>query len=215
MDSPSPSGIFSHPSLCPPLCPQNSPRSAELNASTSSIHASAESICLACGLCCNGVIFADVKLQPKDDCARLQALGLPLLKPRKANAPARTQRWRQPCAALDGCRCRIYSERPKYCREFECLLLRSVQAGQTAPAAALRIIRTARQRAEKVRRLLQTLGDTDELTALAVRFRRISRRMQQIDMDEAAADTYARLTLAVHDLNLVLSSAFYPGSRSD
>src|SRR5438132_2396309 len=36
----------------------------------------AEDLCLECGLCCNGVIFADVRLQPGDDPKRLKALGL-------------------------------------------------------------------------------------------------------------------------------------------
>jgi hypothetical protein len=31
-------------------------------------------------------------------------------------------------------------------------------------------------------------------------------------LDEETADTYAQLTLAVHDLNLLLSDAFYPGT---
>src|SRR5262249_32014463 len=94
-------------------------------------------LCLTCGLCCNGVIFADVKIQPKDDADRLRTLGLPLTKPRDSAFP----KWRQPCAALDGCRCRIYAERPHYCREFECALLKAVNVGRVGAEAALRIIR--------------------------------------------------------------------------
>src|ERR1041384_8180337 len=96
-------------------------------------------LCLECGLCCNGVIFADVQLEPADDAARLQSLGLSLSRPRagqgsatKAGNPqsaictsareARNQfeepilrraweanpKFKQPCSAFDGCRCRIY-----------------------------------------------------------------------------------------------------------
>src|SRR5229473_316362 len=93
-----------------------------------------EDICLACGLCCNGTIFADVKLQAGDDTSRFRSLGVGLRQVgcesglsqsrlRPASVP-------QPCAAFDGCRCQIYAERPKYCRQFECLLLRSVWLGQ-------------------------------------------------------------------------------------
>jgi hypothetical protein len=76
----------------------------------------------------------------------------------------------------------------------------------------LRIIRTARERAEKVRRLLHALGDTDERLPLSARFRRACKRLKERDLDEETADTYGQLTLAVHDLNLLLSDAFYPGS---
>ena len=93
------------------------------------------------------------------------------------------------------------------------MLLKSVKAGRTEPAAALRIIRAAHQRAEKVRRLLRELGDADETLALGARFRRTARRLDQAGLDESTADTYGQLTLAVHDLNLLLSEAFYPGEQ--
>ncbi len=168
----------------------------------------AEGICLACGLCCNGVIFADLKLQPQDDPAQLEALGLPL----KQRSAPKEIRMCQPCAALESGRCRIYTKRPQYCREFECLLLKSLKSGRTNRPTALRVIRAAHHRADKVRRLLETLGGMDSQTALATRFRKTRKRMEQADLDEATADIFARLTLAVHDLNLLLSSAFYPGA---
>lgn len=167
-------------------------------------------LCLECGLCCNGVIFAHGQLQPEDDAARLQSLGLALVKTR--HTKLETQKFHQPCAAFDGCRCNIYSERPKYCREFECLLLKNMKAGRLETNAALRIIRDARQRAEKVKRLLRELGDADEHIALSVRFRRMKRRMESSELDEEGAERFGDLTLAVHDLNVLLSGAFYSNS---
>ena len=166
-------------------------------------------LCPACGLCCNGVIFANLALQPGDNAARLQALGLPV---RKSPSALRPPHLAQPCAAFEGCRCRVYADRPHYCREFECVLLKSVKAGQTEPAAALRIIRTARERADRVRHLLHALGDTDEQLPLSARFRRTGKRLEGQELSEETADTYGQLTLAVHDLNLLLGDAFYPGS---
>jgi uncharacterized protein len=162
-----------------------------------------------CGLCCNGVIFANVGLQPGEEEARLRSLNLPIQPPRSTLHPAHVA---QPCAAFDGCRCRVYADRPEHCRAFECVLFKSVKAGRTEPAAALRIIRAARNRADKVRRLLRTLGDTDEHLPLSTRFRHVGKRLQEHDLDEETADTYAQLTLAAHDLNLLLGDAFYPGS---
>ena len=174
----------------------------------------AEDLCLKCGLCCNGVIFADVRLQPRDNPERLKELGLALGKPegRGPKAEDRNQKFAQPCVALEGCRCRIYDERPKYCRQFECLLLKSVKAGRTQPAAALRKISAARDRAEKVRVLLRALGNADEHVAISVRFRRVARRMGKGELGPGMAGEYGELTLAVQDLNLLLSEAFYPGT---
>jgi uncharacterized protein len=175
-------------------------------------------LCLECGLCCNGVIFADVQLQPGDNTKRLELLGLvPVGRRGKAEVPeakSKIQRLKfaQPCAAFGGdCRCRIYPDRPKYCREFECLLLKSVTTGKTEPSVARRIVRTARRRVEKVKRLLRSLADTDEHVALSLRFRRMQKRLEKMDPDEKTADLFGQLTLAFQDLNLLLSDAFYAG----
>ncbi len=188
----------------------------------SSKHSVAEKICLTCGLCCNGVIFADVQLQRGDDAAKLETLGLPLtnLQKRKIaqtagstlkNAAHKTK-FPQPCLAFDGCHCRIYADRPKQCRAFECALLKSVNGGEVKPADALQTIEKARRRAEKVRQLLRKLGDKEERVALSIRFRRTAKQIQQNDFTPQTAATFSELTLAHHNLNLILSEKFYPGN---
>jgi Fe-S-cluster containining protein len=163
-------------------------------------------LCLECGLCCNGVIFADVRLQPGDDPERLRSIGLSISMPHSA---LRAPHFPQPCAALDGCRCRIYADRPAYCRQFDCLLLKGVKAGRVAVADALDTIHNARQKMESVLRLLRKLGDTDEHVPLAKRFRRTARRLDQVGLDKGMSATYGELTLAFHDLNFLLNDSFY------
>jgi Fe-S-cluster containining protein len=155
------------------------------------------------------VIFADVQLRPEDNAQKLRSLGLAFVSDQKSKI--KNQKFKQPCAAFDGCRCRIYSERPTYCREFECLLLKSVKAGRTETDSARRIIRSALQRVKKVKRLLRELGDADESVALSKRFRRMKQRLESGPLDDDAAEKFGDLTLAVHDLNVLLSQAFYPG----
>ena len=111
--------------------------------------------------------------------------------------------------ALDGCRCKIYSERPKHCREFECLLLKDVKAGRVKTSSALVLIRDAQDRAERVKRLLRTLGDTDETVALGNRFRQTAKRLEEVGLDAEASAAYSQLTLAFHDLNLLLGESFF------
>ena len=167
------------------------------------------SLCLECGLCCNGVIFANGQLQPEDDGEHLRFLGLKFEPNRQSQIVNR--KFVQPCAALDCCRCKIYSERPRYCRQFECLLLKSVKAGGTDMPEALRVIRTARQRVEKVKHLLRKLGNAEEEVALSKRFRKLTRRLEIGLLNNETVEKFGELTLAFHDLNVLLSEAFYPG----
>lgn len=165
----------------------------------------AQKLCLACGMCCNGVIFADVQLQGGEKADDLRALGLAL----------RTKKeivfFRQPCAAFQNCRCQIYAGRPRHCRQFNCLLLNEVQSGAVSPENALKTIATAQRRVAKVKKLLRRLGDEEEQTALSLRVRRMIRQLPQTDMDAETAHTFSELTIAAHQLNLLLSEKYYPG----
>jgi uncharacterized protein len=131
-------------------------------------------LCLKCGLCCDGVLFADVRLQKSDDARRLTGLGLPLKK--RARQPA----FPQPCGCFDGTLCRIYAGRPQHCRAFACGLLKRVQAVSLEADVALRKIAEARKLADTVRQLLRRLGDKDEQQALTRRYVRVMR--QPIDL---------------------------------
>lgn len=162
-------------------------------------------LCPQCAMCCNGVLFKDVELQPGDDAAKLIRLGLVFAK-------SRQQKFPQPCTALDCCTCGIYADRPVRCRQFECALLKSVAAGEMETPRALRVIRDAQKRAEKVKRLLRELGDDEESRALSLRFKRMQRRFESSVVGEEMTDKFGELTLAVHDLNLVLRARFYPAS---
>lgn len=167
----------------------------------------AEDLCRACGLCCDGTLFDLVKLEAGDDARKLQALGLPVTTPRGKTPVAR---FPQPCAALCADRsCRLYADRPRQCRVFECGVLKEAKVGRISYPAALRLIKQARRRADKVRRLLRALGDTDEHRALGERFHRTSERLEAGGADAAAGARYADLSLAVHQLKLQAHAQFY------
>lgn len=167
----------------------------------------AEELCLACGLCCDGTLFDLVKLEASDDATKLKALGLPVTVSRGKAAVAR---FPQPCAALCADRtCRLYANRPWQCRVFECRVFKDAKAGRITFAAALRLVTQARRRADKVRRLLRELGDTDEHRALGERFHRTSERLESAPADAATAGKFADLSLAVHQLKLQAHAKFY------
>lgn len=168
---------------------------------------SAEQLCQACGLCCDGTLFDLVKLEPGDDAGKLKALGLPVSLSRGKTPVAR---FPQPCAAL--CRdrsCRVYAERPWQCRTFECQLLKDAKADRIAFAAALPLVKQAKRRADHARRLLRALGDADEFRALGERFHRTAERLESGNAAEGAKAKFADLSLVVHRLKLLLHDRFY------
>ena len=159
-------------------------------------------LCTACALCCNGVLFADVRLQPGDDAVRLRELGVPLKQPNQA------ARFTQPCLCLNGNTCRIYADRPIRCRTFECRLLKRAQQGELTEAAALKAIRAARRRADEVRRLLEELGDKDKALPLSRRYQRMMRQPIDLAADERLGDLRGELMMAVAQLAEALERDF-------
>lgn len=157
-----------------------------------------DTLCLQCGLCCNGVLFADVRPEPGDKSALF----------------AGRSRVNQPCPALNSetCACAIYTDRPARCRQFECRQLIGVQAGNITTDAALKRIRTARKLAAKVEKLLAALGHNNPKLPLSRRFKRCQRAAESGGLTGDQLDTLADLQLAVHELTLLLSQHFYTPS---
>lgn len=166
-----------------------------------------EELCGACGLCCDGTLFDLVKLEASDDAKKLKALGLPVTFSR-GKAPV--ARFPQPCAALCAdLTCRLYADRPWQCRAFECGVFKDAKAGRITSAAALKLVKQARRRADKALRLLRELGDTEEHRALGERFHRMSDRLEFGNADATANAKFADLSLVMHHLKLQALEKFY------
>lgn len=161
-----------------------------------------EQLCPNCGLCCNGVLFADVELQKGDNAERLVDLGMSL----KMKGMKRA--FVQPCRCFDGKLCRIYANRPKRCATFECGLLKRVQSGAMPVPVALKRIVDAKRLVEKVRRLLHRLGDTDAQLALTKRYSKMMSKPIDLSTGEDTGEACGELMLAVNDLMHVLQRDF-------
>jgi hypothetical protein len=164
---------------------------------------SVDQLCPNCGLCCNGVLFADVELRAGDDAERLKKLGLSLEK-KGENKIA----FAQPCACFDGKLCGIYAERPKRCRTFECGLLKRVEAGGLETATALKTISKTKRQVEKVRGLLRQLGQNDERLAMTKRYAQAMSAPVDLSAAENDSELRGELMLAVSELMQVLQRDF-------
>lgn len=161
-----------------------------------------EQLCPNCGLCCDSTLFADVELRKGDDPQRLEKLGLEVLQKTKTKLA-----FSQPCACFDGKFCKIYAERPKRCRLFECGLLKRVESGGMTADAALKKISEAKARAEKVRGLLRQSGQRDEHMALTHRYSEAMSAPVDLSL-ENEAEKRGELMLAVNELMQMVERDF-------
>ena len=112
-------------------------------------------LCAPCGMCCNGVMFHTVQLQPDDSAKRLAALGLKLKRKHGHHFIL------QPCPAFENAQCSIYAARPERCRKFECRQLLRLTAGEITEAAALENIHATQRLVAQLNALLLQAGRTN------------------------------------------------------
>ncbi len=167
----------------------------------------AESLCLACGLCCNGVLFKDVELRRGDDAKKLERLGISI-QPKGTK-----QCFPQPCACFDGKSCTIYRDRPNRCRKFECHLFIRVRRTEMRPEIALRMVRRAQREAENVRVMLVELGQTDESLSMTERYADLMAQPIDLSAGEERTERRAELMMAVQQLMHLLQTEFLAESK--
>lgn len=168
----------------------------------SEFSAAAGRLCSACGLCCNGVMFHTVKMQPADSPSVLSALGLRLK--RKSSG----QYLQQPCPAFCGTHCSIYESRPERCRVFECQQLKRLATGETTEDAAMERIREAQRRVGELEKLLEKSGKTDAKRALSKRYEKVTAEPITALSDPEAVALRERLTQSMRELELMLDREF-------
>ena len=114
-----------------------------------------ESLCISCGICCDGTLFNRVGIRNEADVESLQ--GTPVT----IRTTDDEQWFSQPCVAFDGC-CSIYEQRPTTCRKFACSLLHRHGAGEVSTEEAKRVIRqTIELRDKAVAAMRPLLPHTD------------------------------------------------------
>ncbi len=111
------------------------------------------SLCLTCGLCCDGTLFQVVPVTPAE-AARLEG---------RVTLSDDRSKLLQGCRALDGCACGVYADRPTTCRVFKCLVLAQLDEGKLSEADAHAAIEDVLGRRARVAALL---GEADVRTAM-------------------------------------------------
>lgn len=104
-----------------------------------------DSICVGCGLCCDGTLFKGVLLEADADVADAASLGFAVER-----TEARTF-FPQPCRAFDGGCCSVYAQRPSPCQDYRCALLIAHEDQGLTTAEAEGLIRQAGSLRDRVR----------------------------------------------------------------
>jgi Fe-S-cluster containining protein len=136
-------------------------------------------LCVACGICCDGILFSSVTITDPSEAERVRAHRIPV------HVVDERHFFDQPCSALGDKGCSIYTERPLLCHAYRCLLLKQVDAGTMALADALRIVEDARKREVEIRAML-SLDVTADGTPLVHLYRQFRLdNADQLDSPEA------------------------------
>ena len=156
-------------------------------------------------MCCNGVLFHTVLLQPSDSAKALAALGLKLKKRKNGKNYIL-----QPCPAFRGSHCSIYAARPERCRLFECRQLRQVAAGEISEATALETIRDTLRRVGEITDLVEgsVTGGSNPKRPLSKRCEMAMAEPLHATSDPAAVELRQRFTRAIRELDELLDREF-------
>lgn len=160
-----------------------------------------DQLCPHCGLCCDGTLFADVELRAGDDPGRLSKLGLSLKKKGKVRMA-----FTQPCACFDGALCKIYPDRPRRCKWFECGLLKKLQTGKMPSRLALKKISMAKILADEVRQLLNSFKVPCQNASLSERYAQAM--IEPVDFSKGDIDRHGRLIRRYCELMKILQRDF-------
>lgn len=163
---------------------------------------SASRLCGACGMCCNGVLFHTVLLQPGDSSQALTAMGLKV-KQRKEKRYIL-----QPCLAYKDSQCSIYASRPIRCRLFECRQLQRVASGEITEAMALEKIQEAKKCVSHLNELLEKAGGANAKRPLSKRCEAVMVMPLDACSDQVAITFRSELAQSFQELDQLLDKDF-------
>ena len=150
---------------------------------TPAIAGKEQSLCLRCGLCCDGTLFERARVFAEDDLARLEAEGFILVD------VAAGTRFTLPCHYHHNRICTVYQQwRPQVCHTFRCTLLRRLAAGELSLEEAGAQIERTVALAERVRGQLPAEAET--------RRQSLKQAMRAFQDAQAAAGVDVNRTLA-------------------
>jgi uncharacterized protein len=147
------------------------------------------SICIGCGLCCDGTLHGRATVRPEDE-ATVTAVGLEI------GEEGGKRFFRQPCPHFSCGSCSIYDRRPAVCRSYRCALLKNVESGIIGRVEASAKIAEAKQHISAVRRIEASAVTPADRTALV---RQLKAKLVETDDESRPSVAQALLDIGVLD----------------
>jgi Fe-S-cluster containining protein len=147
------------------------------------------SICIGCGLCCDGTLHGRATVR-SDDEATVTAAGLEI------GEEDGKRFFRQPCPHFSCGSCLIYDRRPAVCRTYRCALLKNLEAGNIGRAKAVEKIAEAKRHIDAVRRVEESAVTPADRTALV---NRLKASLAEADDESRQSVAKALLDIGVLD----------------
>lgn len=149
------------------------------NISATDAESSSQSLCRACGLCCDGTLFRFANIAPDENIAELERIGITTICDDG-------KKFVQPCAAFDKV-CTIYhTARAKVCEKYLCKLLMRHNSGEISYNEALEIIRNVRIHQQEIEGQFSVVCGTHK-GSLAERYQDLLKLQEESQSRERAA----------------------------
>jgi uncharacterized protein len=138
----------------------------------------ADSLCIACGLCCTGHLFIWARLRPSE-LDRAEARGMTVFR----DDPSQ-RGFSLPCPLWQG-QCTIHTSRhyPHVCREYKCKLLKEVIAETTPLPGALTVLDQAKEMISELKLLLPSSSNSNFRERLVAHLESLQRLKKSADGD--------------------------------
>jgi uncharacterized protein len=159
---------------------------------------------MGCGMCCDGTMYRTVDVLADDRIETLEAAGVVFSTRDDVTS------FRQPCSAFGGRCCSVYQDRPSVCRQYRCLLLRRLEAGEVSPGDARALIARTLSMRDRVRTGLADYLGTEGREPLDALYRLAMARFEAEPDPAAARRERSDLLLTVAALRVILTREFEP-----
>jgi hypothetical protein len=160
---------------------------------------SSQSLCLACGLCCDGTLFYGVLLKPDDDITPLKAASMNIVSD-DASTLLKLR-----CAAYKNCTCTVYANRPQGCQTYKCELLKRLEQDDISQQSALEIINKTKSLKNEMHALALAASTTAQS---GEEIKLLLKRCQADQSIGATKQGYARVLLKFGELQIYLDRFF-------
>jgi uncharacterized protein len=162
------------------------------------------SICVGCGMCCDGTMYGTVTVGEDDQRPALAAAG-PVITTKEGASS-----FLLPCPVFRAGCCSIYGDRPAVCRGYRCLLLRRHDAGDISRGDAQTLIGRVLALRDRVRASLTAYVEPDELLTLDDLYRLMLAKSEAEPDRAAALRERGELLLEFVALRRILAREFEP-----